>query len=39
VIRPIYGDAVERWRRYRQHFGGALEILGPYVKEFSYSLE
>lgn len=39
VVQPVYGDAVERWRRYRRHFGRALEILEPYVRESGYSLD
>jgi tetratricopeptide (TPR) repeat protein len=39
VIRPVYGDAVERWRRYRGHFGQALEALRPYAERFGYSVD
>lgn len=38
VIQPVYGDAVNRWRRYQRHFGAALEILQPYVERFGYTL-
>lgn len=39
VVQPVYNDAVERWRRYRPHFGEALDILRPYVEGFGYSLD
>ena len=38
VIRPVYSDALNRWRRYQQHFGAALDLLRPYVEHFGYSL-
>ncbi|HSN17366.1 MAG TPA: sulfotransferase [Gammaproteobacteria bacterium] len=39
VVRPVYRDALARWQRYRKYYGEALEILGPYVKDFDYSLD
>jgi len=36
VIRPVYGDAVGRWERYRDHFGPALDILRSYIERFGY---
>ena len=38
VIQPLYGDAVDRWRGYRPHFGAALQRLQPYVERFGYQL-
>jgi len=31
VRRPIYGGAVQRWRRYAKHLGPLFEALGPYA--------
>jgi Flp pilus assembly protein TadD len=39
VIKPIYGDAVGRWQRYRGYFGEALPILAPYAADFGYALD
>ena len=38
VIKPVYRDSLGRWQRYREYFGPALEMLGPYVETFGYSL-
>ena len=38
VIRPVYGDAVNRWRRYQGHFGAALDLLRPYAQHFGYRI-
>ncbi|MGB9428806.1 MAG: sulfotransferase [Gammaproteobacteria bacterium] len=38
VIQPIYGDAVNRWRRYERYFGTTLEILRPYAEHFGYAI-
>lgn len=38
VIRPVYSDAINRWRRYQRHFGAALDLLRPYVERFGYTL-
>jgi tetratricopeptide (TPR) repeat protein len=38
VIQPVYGDAVNRWRRYQRYFGAALEMLRPYAELFGYSM-
>ncbi|MGH8377819.1 MAG: sulfotransferase family protein, partial [Gammaproteobacteria bacterium] len=38
VIRPLYGDAVNRWRRYQRYFGAALDILRPYAERFGYDM-
>lgn len=38
VIQPLYANAINRWQRYRRHFGPVLEILQPYVERFGYSL-
>jgi Tfp pilus assembly protein PilF len=37
VTRPIYKDALDRWRRYGQYFEPVKEILDPFVAEFGYS--
>ncbi|MDX2114066.1 MAG: sulfotransferase [Planctomycetota bacterium] len=37
VAQPVYTRAVERWRRYQKHFGGALEVLEPYALRFGYA--
>ena len=39
VIRPVYGDSVERWRRYRPYFGKALDVLRPYAGRFGYAVD
>lgn len=31
VRQPIYGSAVQRWRRYAKHLGPLFEALGPYA--------
>lgn len=31
VRRPIYGEAMGRWKAYRQHLGPLIEALGPYA--------
>ncbi|HVC37829.1 MAG TPA: sulfotransferase [Gammaproteobacteria bacterium] len=38
VIQPIYQDALDRWRRYRKHFGQTLEILRPFADTFGYEI-
>lgn len=38
VIRPVYGDAVNRWQRYQGHFGGVLDLLRPYAQHFGYRI-
>ncbi|HEX2668527.1 MAG TPA: sulfotransferase [Gammaproteobacteria bacterium] len=36
VIKPVYGDAVERWRRYRPQLEAVLPVLRPYIERFGY---
>ena len=36
VVRPIYKDAVDRWRAYEGNFGRAMELLRPYITTFGY---
>jgi tetratricopeptide (TPR) repeat protein len=36
VIRPIYNDAIERWRRYAEHFAPIMPALLPYIAYFGY---
>lgn len=38
VVQPLYGDAVDRWQKYRPYFGTALERLKPYAEGFGYPL-
>lgn len=38
VIRPLYHESINRWRRYQQYFGPSLEILRPYAQRFGYDL-
>ncbi len=37
VVRPIYGDARERWRRYETQLQPVMPKLEPFVKAFGYS--
>jgi tetratricopeptide (TPR) repeat protein len=37
VVKPIYGEAVERWKSYRAHLEPFLGRLRPYIKAFGYS--
>lgn len=36
VVRPIYTDALERWRNYAAHLAPFQERLSPYIKAFGY---
>ena len=36
VVRPIYKDAMFRWRRYNQHFTKAMPLLAPWLQRFGY---
>ena len=36
VVKPLYGDAVDRWQKYRPYFGAALDKLRPYAEGFGY---
>lgn len=36
VVQPIYTSAVERWRRYRHHFGEALPLLERWIRHWGY---
>jgi Flp pilus assembly protein TadD len=36
VVRPIYGDARERWRRYAEQLGPVMGKLKPFVEAFGY---
>ncbi|MGH3630091.1 MAG: tetratricopeptide repeat-containing sulfotransferase family protein, partial [Sciscionella sp.] len=36
VVQPLYTDAMERWRRYRDYFEPILPILRPYIDRFGY---
>lgn len=36
VVRPIYTEAVERWRHYASHLAPFQERLSPYIKAFGY---
>jgi tetratricopeptide (TPR) repeat protein len=37
VIRPIYRDAVSRWKNYEQQLAQAIGILRPFIRAFGYS--
>ncbi len=36
VPQGLYTRAIGRWRHYREHFGGALDTLRPFVEAFGY---
>jgi hypothetical protein len=36
VVQPIYTGAIERWRRYRHHFGDALPSLERWIRHWGY---
>lgn len=36
VVQPIYTSAIERWRRYAEHFGEALDVLAPWIRHWKY---
>jgi len=36
VVRPLYADAVGRWRRYRDHLDPLWPRLAPWVARFGY---
>ena len=36
VVRPVYRDALERWRRYERQLKPVLPLLAPYVERFGY---
>lgn len=36
VTKPIYHDAIGRWKNYECHLEGIKPILQPFVKEFGY---
>ncbi|HXV74452.1 MAG TPA: sulfotransferase, partial [Sphingomonadales bacterium] len=37
VVRPIYTEAVERWKNYASHLAPFQARLAPYIKAFGYS--
>lgn len=39
VTRSLYDSSLGRWRNYRDQFGGALQMLEPFVSRFGYSLD
>ncbi len=40
VTEPLHAGAVERWRRYRDHFTPpVLELLRPWVERYGYRLD
>ncbi|MFT3789895.1 MAG: sulfotransferase [Rudaea sp.] len=36
VVKPLYGDSIERWKNYRNSFEKILPILEPALKYFGY---
>lgn len=36
VVKPIYDDAVHRWKRYRSHLSPAFHRLAPFMESFGY---
>lgn len=36
VVRPIYKDSVQRWRRYERHLAPVLPILEPWIRHWGY---
>lgn len=36
VAKPVYRSAIGRWRNYERHFGDALEMASPLLKELGY---
>ena len=36
VIKPIYRDAVSRWKKYEKQMAQAIVILDPFIKAFGY---
>lgn len=36
LTKPLTEPSIGRWRSYRSHFGGALEVLKPFVEAFGY---
>ncbi len=39
VVKPVYLDARERWRRYRRHLEPFFADLAPYIARFGYTLD
>lgn len=39
VIRPLYTDAVGRWRRYRDVLAPVMPVLEPWIEYFGYGSE
>lgn len=39
VVKPVYLDARERWRRYRRHLEPFFDELAPYAGRFGYTLD
>jgi tetratricopeptide (TPR) repeat protein len=37
AIRPIYREAVSRWKKYLHHLGPTIPWVRPFIKEFGYS--
>lgn len=37
VVRPLYGDAKERWRHYEQRLEPVLPVLRPYLERLGYA--
>ncbi len=37
VRRPLYGDAIEQWRRYREQLEPIFPILQPWIEKFGYA--
>jgi hypothetical protein len=36
VVKPIYRDATDRWKKYQAHLAPALTWLTPYIQSFGY---
>ena len=39
VTKPVYTDAIDKWKHYRQHFEPYLTTLKPYIETFGYHYE
>ena len=39
VVKPIYRDAIDRWKHYRTHLSPALTWVEPFIQSFGYKNE
>ncbi len=36
VVRPLYGDAIGRWKNYSRHLEEVIPVLQPFIETFGY---